>query len=627
MLGLGHRGQHQRELLTRRTARAPIAPDATLLPGVGFPGPGPHSRQTRPRERPRNRASLDGPCRRARRRRGGGTRAEPGGALPPARRGRRGARAAPGGRTGPIRDIDLYWHLLVGQDILARNPGHRGRPRLVLRPRARHLGEHAVAGRGAVRPRSRRGAASRRCRLVPHAHDHRRAGRARRGDAVAASGARRRLDLRARPGSACRSPSQDRSQQLTFLLAPLVGWWAERLWREGTPPALVARAPARRGVGELPRRLGHPAARARPRGRRARSSTTAGATRGLRRTRCWRPEPSPPPASRRPGIDNALAARRFSSSTTLIIEWQPVTLWDWTAVPLVGMLLHRRTDRLGARASAPSARRARARAADSSPSRRSPGATSRPRCSCSRRSSPARSPARSGETGPHPAERDRADARCGAASASSAPSLVAARRALARRTPVVDPSVPQRSHRADRGDDQRLSACSTPTTSSGPLLWFGGGPPARDASASTGGPTATAATTLDALQTGLIAARPGWESAVRPARTRRARSCGRDEALSGVLVAQRGWVEVGREGDYVLLRAPGRAGLVPARVTGRSRPGRPSTRPAPGGRATAARRRRAREPRRARPRCARARSGACRTTGAAAAAAAAGRGW
>ena len=33
---------------------------------------------------------------------------------------------------GPIRDIDLYWHLLVGQDILAGSPGRRGRSRVVV---------------------------------------------------------------------------------------------------------------------------------------------------------------------------------------------------------------------------------------------------------------------------------------------------------------------------------------------------------------------------------------------------------------------------------------------------------------------------------------------------------------
>jgi len=88
---------------------------------------------------------------------------------------------------------------------------------------------------------------------------------------------------------------------------------------------------------------------------------------------------------------------------------------------------------------------------------------------------------------------------------------------------------------------------------SGPLLWFAGPPPhvvvGVDGRADRYGP-AYLDRYLDTL-----AARAGWEVQV-DALAPTAALLHRDDALVGVLVAQRHWVEVGREADYVLLHAP-----------------------------------------------------------------------
>jgi hypothetical protein len=56
-------------------------------------------------------------------------------------------------------------------------------------------------------------------------------------------------------------------------------------------------------------------------------------------------------------------------------------------------------------------------------------------------------------------------------------------------------------------------------------------------------------------QGGLINARPGWQSLYDELRPTAALLLA-EEPLTGVLVAEKGWVEVAREGAYVLLRAP-----------------------------------------------------------------------
>ncbi len=134
----------------------------------------------------------------------------------------------------PILDIDLYWHLVVGDELRSGVPISQagqgwsfapvpdtwvssqwlaemtlswlntlgGFPALVLYRVLTALAALAVTAWVTLRGRPLRAA------VIPFA--------------LAAT--------------ALGSTSQERSQQLTYLLAPLVGWWAERLLREGRLP-------------------------------------------------------------------------------------------------------------------------------------------------------------------------------------------------------------------------------------------------------------------------------------------------------------------------------------------------------------------------------------------------------
>ncbi len=134
----------------------------------------------------------------------------------------------------PILDIDLYWHLIVGDDIRSGVPVTEagrgwsfapvpdtwvstqwlaevvlswlysvgGWPALALYRVVTATAALGVVGLVTLRGRSVRAG------VVPFAL------------AAIALG----------------STTQERSQQLTYVLAPLVGWWAERLWRHGRLP-------------------------------------------------------------------------------------------------------------------------------------------------------------------------------------------------------------------------------------------------------------------------------------------------------------------------------------------------------------------------------------------------------
>ena len=107
---------------------------------------------------------------------------------------------------------------------------------------------HAVARRDALRLAASASAASTPLARVPRRHDV-----ARAADALRSS---RCTVARCAPAPGRSSlgalglgiTAQERSQQLTFILAPLVGWWAERLWREGRLPRWWLVLPARGGV-------------------------------------------------------------------------------------------------------------------------------------------------------------------------------------------------------------------------------------------------------------------------------------------------------------------------------------------------------------------------------------------
>jgi hypothetical protein len=451
------------------------------------------------------------------------------------------------GAYGPIRDIDLYWHLLVGQDILAGTPV-------------------AQAARGwSFAPVPDTWVSTQWLAEILFARIEEWGGLEamvwyRTLSTLAAVLVLAAVTLWRRPlragvwvfalaGLSLAITVEDRSQQLTFILAPLVGWWAERLWRDGrlprwwlVLPLVVVWANFHGGWVILPIALGL-AALARlvdvgwrdPGVRRALvlALATVGAA-------CISPS----------GLDNALAARRFNAATSLIIEWQPVNLRDWTSVPLIGMLL------LLAVAWA----RGRAR-----PSRGELvlvlGLITFSVLAW-RNLAPALlmlapiltgTLARAlGEPDPTPADSPRP----GLLRVSVVVMVLGMLGALvmaAAQNPVLDPGMP-RTLLAE------ISAASAPQrvlntyNVAGPLLWFGGHPPhvtvGIDGRSDRYGSDYT-----DRYQNGLIQGRPGWQSLFDQLKPTCA-LIGSQEAIGPILVAQRGWIEVDREGGWVLLRAP-----------------------------------------------------------------------
>jgi len=123
-------------------------------------------------------------------------------------------------------------------------------------------------------------------------------------------------------------------------------------------------------------------------------------------------------------------------------------------------------------------------------------------------------------------------------------------------SPVVDPAVPSGliAKVAQSSSSQRVL---NTYNVSGPLLWFGGGP--RHVSVAVDGRADRYGGDYLSRYTDMVAAREGWQSML-DSLAPTAALLRRDEALSGALVAERGWVVVGREGDYVLLHAPSSPG-------------------------------------------------------------------
>lgn len=447
---------------------------------------------------------------------------------------------------GPIRDIDSYWHLLVGQEILAGTPVAEAGRGWSMAPvadtwvSAQWLAEVVLA-----RLESLVGLQG----LLVY----------RVVGLTAALAVLAGVTLVRRPvrpgvlaftlGALMLSiTSQERSQNLTFLLAPLVGWWAERLWREGrlprwwlVLPLVVVWANWHGGWVILPLALVVAAlARLLDHGLRDR---TAGYAVLLAAGTFVAAAVSPS------GVANALAVVRFSSSTAQILEWQPVTFWDWSAIAFVPLLL----------AIVIAWARGRVR-----PSRGelllvlvlaafatlawrnlAPGTLMLAPITVG-------IVARAmGEPDPAPAlPRPRLWRTAWAAGALG---LVLGVVLATTQTPVVDTDVPVSLI-------ARIEAASAPQrvldtyNVSGPLLWFGGRPPhvlvGIDGRADRYG-----GDYLRRYQSGLLAARPGWQQLYDELAPTSALLL-QDEPLAGVLVDEKGWVEVAREGDYVLLRAP-----------------------------------------------------------------------
>jgi hypothetical protein len=450
---------------------------------------------------------------------------------------------------GPLRDIDLFWHLRLGQELLAGTPV-------------------PDAGRGwSFAPVPDTWISSQWLFELLLARIEQAGGLAalalvRVVTAVATLAVLASVTLRHRPVRAGVWPfllgalaltvvTQERSQQVTLILAPLVGWWAERLWREGrlprwwvVLPLVVVWSNAHGGWALLPLLLVLAVvARTVDHGLRDRAvGTGLLLVAGSMLAACVSPS----------GVDNALAPLRFASSTVAIVEWQPVTVRDAVAAPLLVALLvivlcwargRERPSRgelvlvlaiagfglVSARNVAPATL--------------------------------ALAPLLTGILARALGEPDPAPAGTRAPFARLALGLGAVGAVLGvllapMQSPVVDPSVPQNLLAVLRdapGDQRVLNGYNV----SGPVLWFSGPSPAVrvgiDGRADRYGADYISAY-LD-----LVAARPGWSTLLDELAPTSALLRDSD-ALTEVLVAQRGWVEVGRESGWVLLRPPGSTG-------------------------------------------------------------------
>ena len=452
--------------------------------------------------------------------------------------------------TGPIRDIDVYWHLLVGREILSGIPvSAAGRGWSFAPVPDTWVSTQWLAEALLARIELWGGLDA----LIVY----------RVVTASVALGVLAAVTLVHRPVRAgawvfafaaaqLSIVVQERSQMLTFILAPLVGRWCDRVLREGrlprwwvVLPLVIVWSNFHGGWVLLPLFLGVTAvARLIDRGWRDPVPYRALALSGLSvAAACVSPS----------GVGNAVAAARFSQATAIVGEWQPVRLWDGQALPFAVVILivvlawtfgRVRPTRgeavlavslmvFGVMAwrnvtpatliLAPIATGILARAL--------------------------------GETDPRPAGARPALRRTAVALALAG--AVAGLVLAGRQSPIVP-------------DDGALRLLATikavPTQQrvldsynlSGALLWFGGPPPhvvvGIDGRADRYGSDYALA-----YQDGLIGARPGWEKLFDQLRP----TCALlydTEALSSVLVTERHWVEVGRAGHVVLLRAPDATG-------------------------------------------------------------------
>ncbi|HET7901898.1 MAG TPA: hypothetical protein VFL59_11975 [Candidatus Nanopelagicales bacterium] len=447
---------------------------------------------------------------------------------------------------GPIRDIDSYWHLLVGREILDGAPvadaghGWSMAPVADTWVSAQWLAEVVLA-------------------KLEHVGGLHMLLVYRVVTLVAAMAVLAVVTLVRRPvrpgvlaftlGSLMLSiTAQERSQQLTFLLAPLVGWWAERLWRDGrlprwwvVLPLVVVWSNWHGGWVILPVALVLAAlARALDHGWRDRTAAYAVLLAvGTFAAACVSPS----------GISNALAVLRFSSSTALILEWQPVTFWDWSSIAFVPLLL------------AIVVAWARGRVRPSRGELLLVLALVAFATLAWRNLAPATlmlAPitvgivARAmGEDDPAPAyPRPRLWRTTWAAGGLG---LVLGVFFALTQTPVVDTDIPT-SLLARLKDASAPQRVIDTYNVSGPLLWFAG-PPPHVVVGIDGRADRYGGDYVRRYQGGLLEARPGWQSLYDELRPTSALLL-KDEPLAGVLVSEKGWVEVATEGDYVLLRAP-----------------------------------------------------------------------
>jgi hypothetical protein len=345
---------------------------------------------------------------------------------------------------------------------------------------------------------------------------------------------------------------QDRSQQITFVLAPLVGWWVERLWREGrlprwwvVLPVVIVWANMHGGWLLLPLGLGL-AALARLLDRGWRDPVLGRAI--LLAAVCVAAACVSPA-----GLSNGFAALRFSGSTSMILEWLPARLWDWETAPFLALL----------GIALVSWARGRAR-----PSRGEVALVlllALFAFNAWRNLTPAAlilAPlvtgilARAlGEPDPRPSGEPVPLARFAVALgiAGTVVALVLA----GRQDPLVDPSLPVRLIAVVAQTPAPQRVLNTYNVS-GALLWFGGGPGHVQVGAD-GRADRYGDEYLTAYQIDMIGGRPGWETLFDQLAPTSA-LLRTDEPLVTLLQSQRHWVVVATDHDYVLLRPPGATG-------------------------------------------------------------------
>ena len=450
----------------------------------------------------------------------------------------------------PLEDIDLYWHILIGREVLAGTPV-------------------AEAGRGwSFAPVPDTWISTQWLAEILFAWLHDTFGFQsivvyRTVTVILALGTLALVTLYKRPARAGAWPfavaglalaitSQDRSQQLTYILAPLVGWWALRLLRDGRVPRwwvvlplVVVWANFHGGWLILPMALGF-AVVARVLEVGVRDRAVIGGV--LLAAGCGVAAAASPV-----GLDTALSLLRFSSSTGKIGEWGSVRLIDWQSMAIALMLVtvvvawalgrHR-------------------------PSRGevlyvgllfafgySAWRSSTPACLMLAPAVTGILARALGDPDPLPEGTEQPLART-AAGLAVVGVLLGGVLAVTQ-TPVLDPDIPQDLLGQVREHPEPQRVLNTYNVA-GPLLFFGGPPPhvlvAVDGRADRYG-----GEYIDEYVDTLLLARPGWEQMVADLDPTSA-VLREDEPLAGALVAQLGWVEVSREGRTVLLRpadAPG----------------------------------------------------------------------
>lgn len=446
----------------------------------------------------------------------------------------------------PLDDIDLYWHLLVGEDILGGTPvtdaahGWSFAPVPDTWVTTQWLGEVLFAWLNRI--------GGLQAMMVY-----------RTATVVLALGVLAAVTLKGRPARAGAWPfavaatslafySQDRTQQLTFILAPLVGYWAMNLWRSGrlpkwwlVLPLVVVWANFHGGWLIVPMALVLAAI--------ARAVDAGPFDKAVLRALLLALASAAAAAVSPSFIDNVISFRRFSASTSSIAEWGAARAFDVTALPLGVMAIT-----VVVAWALGKARPTRGEVVLIVPLvvfGYSAWRSVTPACLMLAPLITGTIARAIGDGDPRPAGTRQPYVR--SAFVVSCLGAVLAIGLSTLQSPVLDPDYPVGIFRTLRDDPQPQRVLNTYNIA-GPLLWFGGPPPhvtlAIDGRADRYGNDY-----IDRYMTVLINASPGWEQMLDQLRPTTA-LLKKDEPLAGVLEHQRDWHVVRSEGRYVLLRAP-----------------------------------------------------------------------